>query len=72
MHDLLHLPAAILAQWQHPIASTKALDLLHQAMHVVLYQRTAADIKMASKVGPFFVVVSFAVALAAAGAIQSK
>jgi hypothetical protein len=32
-------------------------------MHPVLYRRTAAVIKMASKVGPLFVVVSFAVAL---------
>jgi hypothetical protein len=72
MSDQLHLLAAILARWQHPVASTKALDLLHQAMHVVLYQRTAVAIKMASKVGPFFVIVLFAVALAVAGAIRSK
>jgi hypothetical protein len=32
---------------------------------MVLYQRTAAGIKMSSKVGPFFVVVTFAVTLAA-------
>jgi hypothetical protein len=44
---------AILAQWQHPVASTKALDRLHQAMRVVWYRRTAAAIKMASKVGTF-------------------
>jgi hypothetical protein len=54
MRDRLHLLAAILTQWQHPVASTKTLDLLHQAMHAVLYRRTAAAIKMASKVGPFF------------------
>jgi hypothetical protein len=41
-------------------------------MHAVLYWRTAAAIEMASKVGQFFVVDSFDVALAAAGAIQSK
>ncbi len=33
---------------------TKALDLLHRAMCAVLYQRTAAAIKTACKVGPFF------------------
>ncbi len=72
MRDQLHLLAEILAQWQCPVASTKALDLLHWAMGVVLYRRTTAAIEMATKVGPFFVVVLFAVALVAAGAIQSK
>jgi hypothetical protein len=41
-------------------------------MCTVLYRRTAAAIEMASKVGQFVVVVSFAVALVAAGAILSK
>jgi hypothetical protein len=53
MHDQLHLLAAILAQWRHSVASNKTLDLLHQAMHTVLYRRTAVAIKIASKVGPF-------------------
>ncbi len=43
----------ILAQWQHPVASSEALDLLHQAMHVVTYQRIAIAIKTTSKVGVF-------------------
>jgi hypothetical protein len=72
MHDILHVSAAILAQWQRPVASSKALNLLYWAMCVALYQRTAAAIKMVSKVGPFVVVVSFAVALAAAGVIWSN
>ncbi len=54
MHNQLHLSVAILARWQHPVASTKALDLLHWAIHAVLYRHTAVAIKMASKVGPFF------------------
>jgi hypothetical protein len=54
MHDQLHLLAAILAQWQCPVAFTIALDLLHWAMHAVLYRCTATAIKMARKVGPFF------------------
>jgi hypothetical protein len=29
------------AQWQHPVASSKALDLLHWAMHMVRYSRIA-------------------------------
>jgi hypothetical protein len=53
MRDRLHLLAAILAQWWHPVAFTKALDLLHQAMRAVLYRRTAVAIQMASKVYVF-------------------
>jgi hypothetical protein len=37
----------ILTQWWHPVASSEALDLLHQAMHVVLYWRIAMVIEMA-------------------------
>jgi hypothetical protein len=72
MHDRSHVLAAILTKWRHPLASTKALSLFYWAMHAVLYRRTSVDIKMARKVGPFFVVVLFAVALASAGAIGSK
>ncbi len=53
MHDQLQLLAAILAQWGRPVASTKALDILHWLMHAVSYRHTATAIKMASKVGPF-------------------
>ncbi len=52
MHDWLQLLAAILAQWGHPVDSTKALDLLHWAINGVLYRRTATAIEMASKVFP--------------------
>jgi hypothetical protein len=38
----------ILAQWWHPVASSKALDLLHRAMRSVLYWCTAAAMKMAT------------------------
>jgi hypothetical protein len=65
MCDPLQLLAAILAQWQHPVTFINALDLLHWGMHAVSYRRTAAAIKKASKVGPFFIVILFAVALAA-------
>jgi hypothetical protein len=54
MRDQLQLLAAILAQWWHPVTSTKALDYLNWEIRAVLYQRTAAAIKMASKVGPLF------------------
>jgi hypothetical protein len=43
----------ILAQWQHLVASSEALDLLHQVMHVITYWRIAMAIVTASKVGVF-------------------
>ncbi len=45
----------ILAQWRRPGASSKALDLLHWAMHAVMYQCQciAIAIKTASFVGVF-------------------
>jgi hypothetical protein len=43
----------ILAQWWRPVASSKALDLLHWAMCAVLYQRTVAAINMATFLGVF-------------------
>ncbi len=72
MCDRLLLLAAILAQRWHPVVSSGALDHLHWAMLAVLYRRTDTAIKKACKVGACFVIGLFAVALAAAGAIQSK
>jgi hypothetical protein len=43
----------ILAQWWCPVASSKALDLLHQAICAVTYRRIAMAIKTASFVGVF-------------------
>ncbi len=43
----------ILAPWRHPVASSKALHLLHWAMRAVTYRRIAMAIKMASCVGVF-------------------
>jgi hypothetical protein len=51
MHDQLQLLVAILAQWQHLLASNKALNFLHRAMCEVTYQRIAMAIKMASFLG---------------------
>jgi hypothetical protein len=53
MCDQLQLSAAILAQWQRPVASNKALNLLHWAMCAVTYQRIAMTIKTASVLGVF-------------------
>jgi hypothetical protein len=47
-HVQFILSDIILAQWRHPVASSKALDLLYWAMHAVLYRRTAAAINMAN------------------------
>ncbi len=62
----------MLARWQHLVAFMKALDLLHQAMCLVLYRRIAMAIETASKLGTFCIVVLLIVALAAAGAIRSE
>jgi hypothetical protein len=43
----------ILAQWQCPVASSEALDLLHWAMRAVTYRCIAMAIKMASFAGVF-------------------
>jgi hypothetical protein len=43
----------ILSQWRCPVASSKALDFLHQAMHMVTYRHIAIAIKTASKAGVF-------------------
>jgi hypothetical protein len=43
----------LLAQWLRPVASSETLDLLHQAMHVVMYLHIAMAFKTASKVGVF-------------------
>jgi hypothetical protein len=66
------LSEQILAQRRRPVASIESLDICHRAMRAVLYRRTATAIKMASKVGAFFVVVVFIETMAAAGAKQSE
>ncbi len=60
------------AQWRHPVASSEALDLLCRVMYTVSYCCIAVAIKVASKVGVFFIIVLLIVALEAAGAILSK
>jgi hypothetical protein len=46
--------AQTLVQWQHPVASSEALDVLHQAMHTTLLQRIPMVIKIASDFPAFF------------------
>jgi hypothetical protein len=43
----------ILARWWHPVASSKAVDLLHWSMRAVTYRHINMAIKMASFVGVF-------------------
>ena len=43
----------ILAQWRHPVASRVALDLPYWVMHLALYHLIRMAIEMASKAGPF-------------------
>ena len=43
----------VVAQWQRPVASDVALDMLHQAMPHVLLQRLRVTIKMACNRGTF-------------------
>ena len=62
----------VLAQWWRLVAFVKATNLLHRSMCAVSYRHTATAIKIASKAGTCCIVVSFAVALAATGAIRSK
>ncbi len=62
----------ILAQWQCPVVSRKAMNLLHQMMHRVLYRRITMTIEMETKLMHFFIVVLLPATLVAAGAIRSK
>jgi hypothetical protein len=49
--------AKALDQWQHPVASSEALDVLHWVMHPVSYRRIRMAIEIASNLRAFFVVV---------------
>jgi len=66
------LSEQVLARWWRLVVFVKATNLLHWVMHAVSYRRIATAIEMAGKVGTCCIVVSLAVALAAAGAIQSE
>ncbi len=66
------LSSIILAQWQHPVASSEALDLLHWAMHAVMYRCMPWPSKWPALQVYLLIVVCMPVALAATGAIQSK
>jgi hypothetical protein len=44
----------ILAQWQLPVASSVAMDLLHRTMRTSLHRCITMTVKMASKGGALF------------------
>ena len=43
----------VVARWQRQVASSKALVMLHRAMHFVLHWRTAMAIEIAHNGGAF-------------------
>ena len=49
----------ILTLWQRPVASSVAMELLHQAMRISLHWRIAMAIEMDSKGGVFFDILDF-------------
>ena len=44
-----------LARWQHPVASSEALDVLHWVMHPAWHRRIRMVIKIAVDLPAFFV-----------------
>jgi hypothetical protein len=51
--------AQALARWQHPVASSEALDVLHWAMHPALHRCICMVIEVASNLPAFFVVADY-------------
>jgi hypothetical protein len=49
--------AQALTQWQHPVASRKALDVLHWAMHPASYCRIRIAIKIAGNLPAFLLLL---------------
>jgi hypothetical protein len=49
--------AQALDQWQHPVASSEALDVLHRVMCPASYRRIHMAIKIVSNLPAFCVVV---------------
>jgi hypothetical protein len=51
--------AQALAQWQHPVASSEALDVLHWTMHPASHRRIRMVIEVASDLPAFFVFADY-------------
>ena len=54
----------VLTRWWHLVAFMKTMNLLHGALHTLLYRCIAMAIETAIKVGTYYIVVLFAVNLA--------
>jgi len=50
--------AQALARWQHPVALSEALDVLHRVMRLATYRCIAMAIEIASNLSAFFVAVN--------------
>jgi hypothetical protein len=55
--------AQTLARWQHPVVSSKALDVLHRPLHPASHRRIPMVIKIASYFPAFFCIINFVVAI---------
>jgi hypothetical protein len=51
--------AQALTQWQHPVASSEAVDVLHWAMLPALHRHINLVIKVASNLSAFFVIADY-------------
>jgi hypothetical protein len=51
--------AQLLAKWQHPVASSEALDVLYWAMCSTLHRIVPVAIEIASDFPAFFVLLIF-------------
>ncbi len=51
----------VVAQWQHPVASRVALDMLHREILSVLPGCTAVVIEMANNGGHSFIIIDFVI-----------
>ena len=51
--------AQALAQWQHPVASSEALDVLHWVMRPASHRRICMVIEVASNLPAFFVIADY-------------
>jgi hypothetical protein len=50
--------AQVLARWWHPVASSEALDVLHQGMRPALYRCIAMAIEIVFDLPAFFVLLN--------------
>jgi hypothetical protein len=54
--------AKALAQWQHPVASSEALDVVHWVMRLIVHHHIPMAIKIANNFPGFVSIINFVVA----------